>query len=431
VSNNSDQKSSSDLSVSLKTSKGTVPNLSICSSTNEDSRQRAIPLRRFVMPWVRSNANADAKPASLASIPELNGGNWGLGARLFASEKLGCSKCHSINRNGGEIGPDLSNLIHRDYASVLRDIANPSFAINPDYIGHTIRMDDGSVLTGVLRTEKGGLMLGDATGKSTPIDKASIEEMKSAQTSIMPAGLHEKLSAEELRDLMTFLLTAAPHMPMDSPLKAPPLRSHAELAALLKGAPEDSTAKRDLKIVLVAGNKDHGPGEHDYPAWQVQWGQLLASADRTDVQMAWDFPSQTQLDTADVLIFFQKGTWNDERQSKLDAYCAKGKGAVYIHWAVNGDERVADVSRRIGLASQGGNIRYRHGPLSLKVQNTNHPIMRNMTDMSLYDESYWLLTGNVENVTLLATSEEDGAPQPQVWAYENGAGRVFVSIPGH
>jgi type 1 glutamine amidotransferase len=57
--------------------------------------------------------------------------------------------------------------------------------------------------------------------------------------------------------------------------------------------------------------------------------------------------------------------------------------------------------------------------------------MRNMTDMSLYDESYWLLTGNVENVTLLATSEEDGAPQPQVWAYENGAGRVFVSIPGH
>jgi type 1 glutamine amidotransferase len=147
--------------------------------------------------------------------------------------------------------------------------------------------------------------------------------------------------------------------------------------------------------------------------------------------MAWDFPSQEQLDEADVLIFFQKGTWNDQRQSKLDTYLAKGKGAVYIHWAVNGDERVGDFSKRIGIASRGGNIRYRHGPLSLQMQNTDHPILRNMTDMSLYDESYWLMTGNVENVTLLASSEEDGAPQPQVWTYENGPGKVFVSIPGH
>ena len=57
--------------------------------------------------------------------------------------------------------------------------------------------------------------------------------------------------------------------------------------------------------------------------------------------------------------------------------------------------------------------------------------MRNIDQLKLYDESYWLLTGEVKNVTLFGTSTEDGAATPQVWAYEKGAGRVFVSIPGH
>ncbi len=114
--------------------------------------------------------------------------------------------------------------------------------------------------------------------------------------------------------------------------------------------------------MLVAGKKDHGPGEHDYPAWQTQWGQLLAAAPNLNLSAAWEFPSDDQIQSADVLIFFQKGTWNDERAKQIDAYLARGGGAVYIHWAVNGDQRVADFSQRIGLASKGGSIRYRHGP---------------------------------------------------------------------
>ena len=198
-------------------------------------------------------------------------------------------------------------------------------------------------------------------------------------------------------------------------------------------APAGVLAKdlRSLNIVLVSGKKDHGPGEHDYPAWQIQWGQLLAAAPNVNVGLAWDFPNEDQLAAADVLIFFQKGTWNDDRAKKLDAYQARGGGAVYIHWSVNGEDRVADFSQRIGFASKGGSIRYRHGPLTLDMHNTDHPIMRNIDQLKLYDESYWLLTGDVKNVTLLGTSLEDGEATPQVWTYERGAGRVFVSIPGH
>jgi putative heme-binding domain-containing protein len=329
------------------------------------------------------------------------------------------------------MGPDLANLIHRDYHSVLRDVRQPSFAINPDYTSQIVALKDGRVLTGVLITKDDQLLIGNEQAELTRLNPAQIESMTPTGISAMPKDLTDKLTAEQLRDLMTYLLTPPPQMPLDGPLTAPPLRTRAEVAALLAGAEVLPETLDSLRITLVAGPKDHGPGEHDYPAWQLQWAQLLAAAEAVEVDTAWEFPSDEQLARADVLIFFQKGAWNDDRAKKLDAWQRRGGGAVYVHWAVNGDERADEFAERIGLASRGGSIRFRHGPLTLNMHSTDHPIMRNMETMQLYDESYWLLSGERRNIRLLASSTEDGEAHPQVWTYERGDGRVFVSIPGH
>jgi len=420
-----------DLEIKLTKSTDAKPQLNVSVHTAEDSRDRPLPLNRFYMPWVKSKEATQLNDDKPMRIAEIEGGNWGLGRRVFHSEAAGCFKCHAMGGAGAKIGPDLSNLIHRDYASVLRDIVNPSFAINPDYIGHIIALNDGQILTGVLRDEAGQLILGDDKGSSTKIVQSEIHQMKPAKLSVMPTGLNEKLTKEQLRDLMTYLLTAPPRMPLDGTLTAPPIRSQSELAAVLVGSVPLPKDLKPLKLVLVSGKKDHGPGEHDYPTWQIQWGQLMAAAPNVEVSAAFDFPSEEQLATADALIFFQKGAWNDDRANKLDAFQARGGGSVYIHWAVNGDDRVAEFSTRIGLASRGNSIRYRHGPLTLDMHNTDHPIMRNIDQLKLYDESYWKLTGDLKNITLFGTSQEEGEATPQVWAYEKGAGRVFVSIPGH
>lgn len=420
-----------DVTVTLRNDGGARPELTANVFTNEDARLRPLPISRFYPPWVRSKQAAAGDDLAPRQIVEIKGGNWGRGRRIFHSQAAGCFKCHALGSVGAKIGPDLSNLVHRDYDSVMRDIVHPSFSINPDYIGHTVLLDGGQVLTGVLRSESGTLLLGDAEGKVTRIDQQTIDVMKPANVSVMPKDLLQKLSTDQVRDLMTFLLTDPPHMPLDAPLEAPPMRTHAELAAVLAGSTTATDPPKSLDIVLVAGKKDHGPGEHDYPAWQIQWGQLLAAAPQVNVSAAWEFPDDQQMASADVLVFFQKGAWDDDRQAKIDAFLARGGGAVYVHWAVNGDERVADFSQRIGLASRGSSIRYRHGPLSLNIHNTDHPIVRNFDTLQLYDESYWLLTGSVDDVTLLASSVEDGQSQPQMWTYEKGPGRVFVSIPGH
>ena len=421
-----------DFVVLMRTGKSSVPQLTVSVQTNEDSSPRALQLHRFLLPWVSIAAgnSADAKDEP-QQIAEIEGGSWARGRKVFRSEAAGCFKCHSIGGGGPKIGPDLINLVHRDYASVVRDVTNPGFAINPDYIGHVVALNDGRILTGILQSDGDHLLLGDEKGVITKLQKSDIDTMTVSKTSVMPAGIAQKLTPEQWKDLMTFLLTRPPHMPLDSPLTAPPLRTQAEVTAALAGAPEPPAATRPLNVVLVDGPKDHGPGEHDYPAWKLAWQGLLAAAENVTISTATEFPSDEQLTHADILLFFQKGSFVEQRRAKLDAFLARGGGAVYIHWAVNGDDDVHEFAKRIGYASWGGRIGFRHGPLTLEIQNTDHPIVRNFEQIQLYDESYWKLTGDPGNVTLLATSVEEGMVTPQMWTREVGKGRVFVSIPGH
>lgn len=398
--------------------------------TDEDDQPRAIPIHRFRIPGFEQRTAPEASDVAMAT-EGLKGGDWGRGRHVFRGAKARCSACHNEPGFGATlIGPDLSNLVHRDYASVMRDILHPSYAINPEFIGNKIRLQDGTVLTGVLRDKEGQLLLGDSEGKTIPIARDAIEEMSPSATSTMPSGLMDTLSERERIDLMTYLLRPAPSMPLERPNQAPPLRTAAEVAKLLEGS-VDGQSERQLNLVLVAGPKDHGPNEHDYPAWLVQWGQLLAAADHVTIETAWEFPSAEQISRADVLIFFQKGAWNGERAQAMDAFFERGGGALYLHWAVNGDERSPDFAKRIGLASRGGAIRFRHGPLALRIDHPSHPILRNMDRLDLLDESYWLLSPSDLKVNVLASSEEDGAYHPQLWTAEPAKGRVLVSIPGH
>ncbi|HUG89184.1 MAG TPA: ThuA domain-containing protein [Planctomycetaceae bacterium] len=417
------------LEVTLSTGEGQA-SLSVAWHTSEDARPRALPLERLLLPW--SVTESESAPPARRDIRELAGGRWAAGRQVFFSEQAGCAKCHAIHGRGSQIGPDLSNLVHRDYASVLRDVTEPSFAINPDYITYTVALNSGKIVTGTLRTEGDLLHIGDAEGRVTSVRRDDVNVLQPSNVSTMPGELTKAIGPERLRDLMTFLLTAPPRMPEYGPGTPPVPRSRAEVEAVLAGGPEASTAPRPLQIVLVAGAKDHGPGEHDYPAWQTAWKELLGVANEVEVSTADGWPSAPQLQTADVLVFYQRGTWTPERAADIDAHLARGGGLVYIHYAVDGGPDPAGFAERIGLASQGGRSRFRHGPLELHFdRGSQHPIARNFGRVAFHDESYWQLAGDRAKIGVLATGMEEGQPQPLFWTTEPGRGRVFVSILGH
>jgi putative heme-binding domain-containing protein len=363
--------------------------------------------------------------------PELDGGSWARGYREFFGEKAMCSKCHTIYGRGGSIGPDLSNLIHRDYTSVLRDITHPSFAINPDYLSYILSLNDGRVLAGVVHTTDKTISIGDTKGETTTLKRADVDEMHASPVSTMPEKLPELLGAERMRDLLTFLLMPPPQMPRDHPGPRPKPRTLAEVKAALAGAPEAPEKTRPIHIVMVAGPKDHGPGEHDYPAFQKAWSELLSAANDTEVSTAWEWPSVEQFKQADAIVFFQHGDWNEQRAADIDAFLKRGGGLVYIHWAVDGQKSGREFAKRIGLAGL-GIVAFRHGEETLAFnRGLKHPISRNFDKLKLFDETYWKMAGSLPENRVLATAVEDGAPQPQMWTLERGPGRVFVSIPGH
>lgn len=81
----------------------------------------------------------------------------------------------------------------------------------------------------------------------------------------MPTGLLDGERETEVRDLLTFLL------------REPPQRSKEGLARMV--SQEQSQAAqpgKQLRMVLVVSKQDHGPGQHDYPAWQTNWSRLLS-----------------------------------------------------------------------------------------------------------------------------------------------------------
>lgn len=183
--------------------------LRVSFSMGKEGRQRPLPLHRHLVAW------ATWKPSPAPTLanqdhPELKGGSWARGHALFFNDKSQCGRCHLVRGEGGRIGPDLSNLVHRDYDSVLRDLRMPSAAINPDYLSYVVTLKDGRVMTGTLRGEGDKLWVGGSDGKETSIGRNEIDSLAASPVSVMPEGLDKKLTPVELRDLLFFLLTEPP-----------------------------------------------------------------------------------------------------------------------------------------------------------------------------------------------------------------------------
>jgi putative heme-binding domain-containing protein len=156
------------------------------------------------VPWARP---ASLTPLEARPVPEIEGGRWAEGKTIFFGERAACGKCHTIRGEGGKIGPDLSNVIYRDYGSVMNDIIRPSAAINPDHLAYSVRMKNGDVLAGVIvQSLPESFVFGTTSGEQVKVERSKVEAMEPSTISLMPEKLLEGLSKEQIRDLMTYLL---------------------------------------------------------------------------------------------------------------------------------------------------------------------------------------------------------------------------------
>ena len=122
-----------------------------------------------------------------------------------------CAACHRLHGEGGTIGPDLTTANRRDKDFMLTSLVDPSAVIRKEYLNYTVKTTDGRVLGGFVAAESAGnITLGAADGTPTEIPRDQIATMEDSGVSLMPEGLLNALTPQQLRDLFAWLQSDGP-----------------------------------------------------------------------------------------------------------------------------------------------------------------------------------------------------------------------------
>jgi putative heme-binding domain-containing protein len=154
------------------------------------------------------NVDAAKQKAHLDELAAvLKEGDVRRGQGIFNSTKAACASCHAIGYLGGNIGPDLTRIGQvRTERDLLEAIVYPSASFVRSYEPIAVSTKSGDEYSGVLRRDNTDeIVLATGVGTEVRIARADITEMRPGTLSVMPSGLDEQLTRQELADLLAFL----------------------------------------------------------------------------------------------------------------------------------------------------------------------------------------------------------------------------------
>ncbi len=123
-----------------------------------------------------------------------------------------CVACHRLNGVGYEIGPDLTKLDPElGPSDILQELLDPSKKINEDFQAYTFLLESGVTVTGLIVEETADVVkvARDPSAESEPtvLKKAEIEVQVKSDVSIMPIGLLNNLTRDEILDLVAYVIS--------------------------------------------------------------------------------------------------------------------------------------------------------------------------------------------------------------------------------
>lgn len=151
-------------------------------------------------------SQADRTKRLQAMEGRINSGDIERGRILFFGKAI-CYTCHKIGVEGGKFGPDLTS-IQRDRSAhdLLEAIVYPSVSFVREYETYHVKTKSDEY-TGVIQEQTPTvIVLGTAPQTSVRIPRKDIVSMEVGSVSLMPQGLDQLLSNQEMADLMAFLL---------------------------------------------------------------------------------------------------------------------------------------------------------------------------------------------------------------------------------
>jgi len=128
------------------------------------------------------------------------------GRMLFYGKAI-CSGCHKVRAEGGKLGPDLTSIQKdRSAHDLLEAIVYPSVSFVREYETYRVKTKTGEHVGIIQEQTPAAIVLGTSQTSSVRIPRTDIVSMDMQNTSMMPQGLDQLLSKQEMADLMAFLL---------------------------------------------------------------------------------------------------------------------------------------------------------------------------------------------------------------------------------
>jgi putative membrane-bound dehydrogenase-like protein len=116
-----------------------------------------------------------------------------------------CAACHRLFDDGGAVGPELTGSQRANLDYLLENLLDPSAVVAKDYQMTKLETKNGRTLTGIVKREDDKTLTLQTQNEVVVLPKAEVESRELSPLSLMPDGLLDKLSNDEVRDLIAYL----------------------------------------------------------------------------------------------------------------------------------------------------------------------------------------------------------------------------------
>ena len=171
---------------------------------HEDPELNAAVAKHWPDFAVRTSAENEAEITRLRKLITGSSGDAEQGSLHF---KTRCASCHALFGEGQIIGPDLTGYERQNLEFWLPAIVDPGLELREGYINYVATMNDGRVVAGFMQEQAPNTVtLRDMAGQHLLLNRDEIKTLEASKVSLMPPGLLNGMSDDELRDLFAYLM---------------------------------------------------------------------------------------------------------------------------------------------------------------------------------------------------------------------------------